>query len=69
MTGRRFTYRQAARRVGRTTATVKRWRRDGMRMGWDVQGGQLVRVVDEEVLLTWLRGRLLADPTRRRPDR
>jgi transposase len=57
-----LTYRQAARRVHRSVKTVKRWRRHGLPMGWDVQAGQKVRVVDEEVLLSWWRARLAADP-------
>ncbi|MBW9093124.1 hypothetical protein JNB62_05465 [Microbacterium jejuense] len=57
-----LTYRQAATRVRRSIKTIKRWRRNGMPMGWELQHGQRVRVVDEEVLLGWFRGRLLADP-------
>lgn len=57
-----LTYRQAAIRVHRSIKTIKRWRRHGMPMGWATQQGQRVRVVDEEVLLSWFRGRLAADP-------
>lgn len=57
-----LTYREAARRVYRSIKTVKRWRRNGMPMSWDVRNGQRVRVVDEAILLAWWRGRLLADP-------
>lgn len=57
-----LTYREAARRVHRSIKTIKRWRRNGMPMGWATLQGQRVRVVDEEVLLGWFRGRLAADP-------
>lgn len=57
-----LTYRQAARRVHRSTLTIKRWRRNGMPMGWDVQDGQRVRVVDEATLLAWLRRTLMNNP-------
>lgn len=51
-------YREAARRVRRSVRTIKRWRRNGMSMGW--QHGH--RVVEEGVLLAWWRARLTADP-------
>lgn len=53
-----LTYREAARRVRRSVRTIKRWRLGGMPMGWKIQHGQKVRVVDEEVLLSWWRDRL-----------
>lgn len=57
-----LTYRQAARRVHRSVKTIKRWRRNGLRMGWGMFEGQRCRVVDEEVLLAWWRDRLRNDP-------
>lgn len=53
-----LTYRQAAKRVRRSTRTIKRWRRAGMPMQWE--DGR--RVVDEDTLLAWWRARLQADP-------
>ncbi|GGH34081.1 hypothetical protein [Microbacterium album] len=52
-------YRQAAKRVSRSRRTIRRWKARGMPMTFDDRGR---RVVDEEVLLAWWRGRLLADP-------
>nr|WP_274635547.1 hypothetical protein [Microbacterium bovistercoris] len=60
-----LTYREAASRVHRSIKTIKRWRRHGMPMGWALRDGQHVRVVEEEQLLGWYRGRLLADPVHR----
>ena len=57
-----LTYREAAARVGRSVQAIKRWRRRGMPMGWDTRNGQMVRVVDEEVLLEEFRARLAAYP-------
>lgn len=57
-----LTCRQAARRVHRSIKTIKRWRRNGMPMGWGLEQGQRCRVVDEGELLAWWRGRMLADP-------
>lgn len=51
-------YRQAAKRTGRSTNTVKRWRRNGMPTVMR-DGRQMVR---QDVLLSWYRDRLLADP-------
>ncbi|OZB85377.1 MAG: hypothetical protein B7X32_03535 [Microbacterium sp. 13-71-7] len=56
--GEPLTYFQAARRVRRSVRTIKRWRRNGMPMGW--ADGH--RVVDEPVLLAWWRDRMSADP-------
>lgn len=57
-----LTYREAATRVHRSIKTIKRWRRNGMPMGWATVQGQRCRVVEEDVLLAWWRGRLTADP-------
>lgn len=57
-----LSYREAAARVRRSPKTIKRWRRQGMPMTWEIREGQRVRVVDEEVLLAELRRRLFADP-------
>lgn len=54
-----LTYKQAAARVNRSRRTIRRWRLNGMPMTFDTHGR---RVVDEEVLLAWWRGRLAADP-------
>lgn len=62
MPGVELTYREAAHRVGRSIRAIKRWRKAGMPMGWDVRDGQRVRVVRESVLLGWYRDRLMADP-------
>jgi phage terminase Nu1 subunit (DNA packaging protein) len=56
---RLLTYRQAARRVGRSVRTVKRWRHDGMPVSADYSGRVWVR---EDILLAWWRDRLDADP-------
>lgn len=55
--------REAARTVHRWVGTIKRWRRVGMPMTWDLRHGQKVRVVDEDVLFAWLRDRLDAWPS------
>lgn len=54
-----LTYRGAAKRVHRSTDTIKRWRRSGMPMSYDDHGR---RIVLEKDLLAWFRGRLMADP-------
>ncbi len=54
----KLTYREAARRVHRSTRAIRRWRLNGMPMGWEVRGGQRVRVVEERVLLAWWRERM-----------
>jgi hypothetical protein len=46
-----YTYREAARRVGRSVRTLWRWRAEGMPMVWGVRDGQQVRLVREDVLL------------------
>lgn len=58
-----MTYREAAHAVRRSVRTIKRWRRSGMPMTWDLRHGQKVRVVDEDVLFAWLRDRLDAWPS------
>jgi len=57
-----LTYREAARRVGRSVRTVNRWRRHGMPMTWESRDGQRCRVVREDVLLQWMRAALKANP-------
>lgn len=57
-----LTYREAADRVKRSRRSIRRWRLNGMPMGWDTRDGQRVRVVAEDVLLSWFRERLIADP-------
>ena len=54
-----LTYRDAARRVGRSVRAIKRWRAHGMPMSFDARGR---RIVDEQTLLEWFRARLAADP-------
>lgn len=57
-----LTYREAARRVGRSPRAIRRWRHSGMPMGWEVRDGQRCRVVEEQTLLRWWRQRLKNDP-------
>lgn len=57
-----LTYREAAKRVGRTPRAIRYWRQHGMPMGWETRDGQRCRVVDEKVLLKWWRTRLANDP-------
>lgn len=54
-----FTYRGAAKRVGRSIITIKRWRRNGMPMSFDAEGR---RIVAESTLLATFRACLAADP-------
>lgn len=54
-----LTYEQAARRVRKDVVTIKRWRRNGLRMTTDEHGR---RVVEETVLLQWWRDRMASDP-------
>lgn len=58
-----LTYREAARLVRRSTRTIKRWRLNGMPMGWEDRNGQRMRVVDQDVLQAWFRERLDNWPT------
>ncbi|HEY9310271.1 MAG TPA: hypothetical protein VIP82_20905 [Microbacterium sp.] len=60
-----LTYRQAAALVKRSPRTIRYWRQQGMPMGWEERDGQLVRVVEQEVLQAWFRARLVAWPTHR----
>ena len=53
-----LTYREAAKRVGRSRRAIRYWRQAGMPMTWETREGQRVRVVDEQVLLAWWRQRL-----------
>lgn len=53
-----LTYREAAKRIGRTTRAIRYMRQDGMPMGWETRHGQRVRVVDEQILLKHWRARL-----------
>jgi len=57
-----LTYREAAKRTRRASNTIRHWRRQGMPMGWDRRDGQLVRVVDEGILLAWWRDRMDNNP-------
>lgn len=59
---KQLTYREAAKRVGRSRRTIRYWRLQGMPMGWAVRNGQRVRVVEQTVLLKWWRQRLKNDP-------
>ena len=61
----KLTYRQAAARVRRSVRAIHYWRQNGMPMGWELREGQHVRVVDEDVLLSWWRDRLKNDPAHR----
>lgn len=54
-----LTYREAARRVGRSVRTIKRWRRAGMPMRLE-NGFRQVRL---DILQTWYRRKLKAWPT------
>ncbi|MBT2475876.1 hypothetical protein J7E68_15160 [Microbacterium sp. ISL-103] len=42
--------------------TIKRWRRNGLPMGWGIRDGQRVRLVDDDVLRSWWRERMKQDP-------
>lgn len=62
-TSRWLNYTEAAHRVGRSDRIIRKWRRDGMAMSWQVgTDGQRERVVREDVLLAWFRDRLKASP-------
>ncbi len=60
--GEKLTYRQAAKRVGRSMRAIRYWRARGMPMGWEMREGQRMRVVEESVLLAWFRQRIANDP-------
>lgn len=57
-----LTYREAAKVTRRSVVTIKRWRRNGMPMGWETRDGQRHRVVEENTLKQWWRERMTADP-------
>lgn len=57
-----LSYREAAIRVRRSRRTIRYWKLQGMRMGWERRDGQLVRVVDEDVLIAWWVQRMDNDP-------
>lgn len=54
-----LTYRGAAARTKRSVRTIKRWVRDGLPAGWDLEGR---RIILEEELLAEKRRRLEAWP-------
>ncbi|TFC92055.1 MULTISPECIES: hypothetical protein [Cryobacterium] len=56
-----YTIKAAALRVNRSTRTVKRWLRDGLRCR-EVAG---VVVIDHADLMTEFRARILANPNRK----
>lgn len=58
MDGTWLTYREAARRVGRSVRTIRRWKRNGMQTV--LRDGR--RYVEEETLLAWWRDRMTAWP-------
>lgn len=57
-----LSYREAAKRVRRSRRTIRHWKLQGMHMSWERRDGQLIRVVDEDVLLAWWRDRMDNDP-------
>jgi transposase len=57
-----LSYREAATRVRRSRRTIRYWKLQGMRMGWEVRNGQMVRVVDEDTLIAWWQQRMDNDP-------
>lgn len=57
-----LSYREAARRVRRARRTIRYWKLQGMPMGWELREGQMVRVVDEDVLIAWWVARMDNDP-------
>lgn len=57
-----LSYREAATRVRRSRRTIRYWKLQGMRMGWERRDGQLVRVVDEDTLIAWWQQRMDNDP-------
>ena len=59
-----LTYREAAKRVGRSRRAIQYWRARGMPMAWETRNGQRVRVVELKVLQAWYRQRLKNDPVR-----
>lgn len=58
-----LTYREAAKRVGRSIRAINRWRRAGhLTMRWEERDGRRVRVVEQEALLACFRERLQSNP-------
>ncbi|MFK0401031.1 WhiB family transcriptional regulator [Microbacterium sp. NPDC090225] len=63
MTQEWLSYAEAARRTKSSTATINRWRREGMPMEWRTDdGGQRSRVVELQVLLEWWRSKMASNP-------
>ncbi|AXA95446.1 hypothetical protein [Microbacterium sp. PM5] len=58
-----LTYREAAKKIGRTKRCIEYWRARGMVMDWAIRDGQRVRVVQLGVLRAWWRERMKNDPT------
>lgn len=62
MGGRKYyTYAAAAKRLGYSVGTIKKWRREGMPTARDAKGRV---VIEHSVLLAEYRRRLAADPVR-----
>ncbi|WP_176697186.1 hypothetical protein [Microbacterium sp. 3J1] len=57
-----LSYREAAHRVRRARRTIRYWKLQGMPMSWELRGGQMVRVVDEDTLIAWWVERMDNDP-------
>lgn len=57
-----LSYREAARLTHKSVISIKRWRRNGMPMGWEIRDGQRYRVVEKKILQKWWRERMAADP-------
>lgn len=57
-----LSYREAAKLTGKSIVSIKRWRRNGMPMGWEIREGQRYRVVRKAILQKWWRERMTADP-------
>ena len=60
-----LTYRQAAELVHRAPRTIRYWKQQGMVTILIVKEGQMVRVVEKQVLQAWFRQRLMNWPTHR----
>jgi len=61
-----YTYKQAAKRVGRNPQTIRRWRAAGMPMTWNTNGE---RIVAHGILLAELRRRREDDLSNRTPEK
>ncbi|MFT4280260.1 hypothetical protein [Microbacterium sp.] len=57
-----LSYTEAAKLVGCTDRNIRRWRQEGMPMGWRVVDGQRERVVEKTVLQAWWHERMKASP-------